>query len=107
MFDENTKPKIFTDDYGLYDKYKKIKIDSIFKVGHIYHCETEEGQYLWVEPYSGKIMLAMAETHLELEDNAEIVATYTRGSKLGDKPNLQEIIKHFEWEIDENFIWDD
>lgn len=95
-------PRIYSDDYDVYDKYKKLKLSSIFKVGHIYHCETEEGLYLWVEIYSGKITLAMAETHLGMEDNIEIAASYSNG-----KPDLEAVIKYFEWVVNEDDIWDD
>ena len=94
--------RIFNIDELVYPRYKKLNIESIFKVGTVYHCETEEGQYVWLELHSGRIIIDKAETSYEMGDDANVVAKYT-----GEKPTLSEVIKHFSWRVDEENIWDD
>ena len=101
MFEDIT-PSIVTSNYKVFDKYKKLKLDSIFKVGTVYHCETSLGLYLWLEIGNGVILLCMSEYSLDIGLEPEIPAAYH-----GGKPTLEQVIKHFEWEIDENYIWDD
>ncbi len=83
-----------------YSKYKKLEILSAYRFGSIYHCETEH-EYLWIEVHLGNIVLDKAETLHEMGEGAEVIAKYK-----GSKPSFFEIVKHFNWEIDENNIWD-
>ena len=84
-----------------YPKYKKLKLLSVYKLGLVYHCETEH-EYLWAEVHLGNIVLDKAETAYEIGKGAELVAMYD-----GDKPSFLELAKHFSWEADEGNIWDD
>ena len=83
-----------------HDRYSKLKVISVYRMGDIYHCETECGKYLWFELHLGSLVMCLAETSYELGASSEPVANYS-----GGKPTLSQIIKHMKWEIDEENIW--
>ena len=86
----------------LYAKYSKMKVISSYQLGTIFNCETECGNYLWVEARSGKIYLCLAETSNEIGDHVEIVSKYQ-----GGKPSFQQIATHMKWSINEEDVWTD
>ena len=101
MLDKDKFKSIVNVGESLYPKYKKLNITSIYKIGEIYHCEVEEGFYVWVEISLGNIALDKAETSLEIGDAAEVVAKYS-----GGKPNILQVAQHFRWSVDEEDVWD-
>ena len=100
MFDEILNPTIVTTNYDVFDKYKKLKLDFIYKFSGVYHSETECGLFLWLEIASGTILVCTSEFQNDMGMETEIPAAYH-----GGKPTLEQVIKHFEWEIDEDYIW--
>ena len=84
-----------------YDRYSKLKVVSIYKMGDIYHCETDCGQYLWFEAHAGSLVMCLAEVSHKLGENSEPVSNYT-----GKTPTLKQIIEHMKWKIDDENIWD-
>ena len=102
MFDEELVATIVTTNYDVFDKYKKIKLDFISKFGLVYYSETEDGLYLWLEIAGGTILICTSEYQNDMGMEAEIPAAYH-----GGKPALKQVIKHFEWKVKDENIWDD
>ena len=102
MFDEELNPTIVTTNYDVFDKYKKIKLDFIYRFGSVYHSETESGLYLWLEIASGTILICTSEYQNDMGMETEVPAAYH-----GGKPTLKQIIKHFEWQVNDEDVWDD
>ena len=98
-FKETQNSLISADDI-LYYKYSKLKIVSLCELNNITHGETECGHYFWMEILNGKVVMCIAETAYEIGEYSEVVLNY-----YGNKPSLSKIIKHMNWDIDENNIW--
>ena len=98
-FKESQNSLITVDDISYY-KYSKLKIISLYELGNIIHGETECGDCFWMEILSGKVVMCVAETSYEIGEHSEVVLKY-----YGNKPDLHKIIKHMNWDIDEDNIW--
>ena len=83
-----------------HDKYSKLKIVSVYQLGLIYHCETAEGDYLWVEPHDGVLVMCLTDMHHKMGDGTEVVSKYE-----GGKPSWEKIQIHMKWKINEEDIW--
>lgn len=84
-----------------YDKYSKLKIISVYKLGLIYHCETKCGNYLWVEAHGGALVMCLSELSHKMGDDSEPVSKYSGRVP----PDFEQIKTHMKWKIDDKDAW--
>tara|TARA_B100000676_G_C17934929_1_gene763026 strand:- start:363 stop:704 length:342 start_codon:yes stop_codon:yes gene_type:complete len=85
-----------------YYKYSKIKINSVYQLDKVFHCETDCDKYFWIEVVNRIVLMSVAERLYDITNNTEVVLKY-----YGDAPTFNQVKEHMNWEIDEENIWID
>ena len=99
---KETRNSLISASDAVFYKYAKIKINSVYQLDKVFHCETDCGKYFWVEPTNKIVLMSVAERLHDITNNTEVVLKY-----YGNPPTFEEINKHMDWNIDEENIWVD